>query len=81
MKIKGSRLNLDDYPIGTNFVCLGHWDENKVYETGKLYELRTSDNGFRALFGKNDETAYGGYNGYSGIWTLAKINTKLEDWL
>lgn len=90
MRVEGKILRdqLNEYPLGTRFLCVGHWDESTYYRRNKIYTLVINkgfdERNYRILAILNP---YGGWdhwgNGYSGIWELAEPleNKKLEDYL
>ena len=94
MIIEGRELReqLDSFPLGTQFMCVGHWDKNLYYYEGVIYTL-TEDHAdgdkHRILTCKNPRGHRDlGYcstsgNGYSGTWQriIPFEGKELEDYL
>lgn len=91
MKIEGRVLRdkLGDYPLGTEFKCIGHWDKTAYYREGSIYVLTEEREGgerWRNLVCKgvfDREFPHRKGNGYSGIWQVigAAFEKELEDYL
>ena len=93
MIIEGHELceQLDSFPLGTRFKCVGHWDKSSYYYEGLVYVVMED----LIYGGKSLSLTEGVYNhknylqrnsrgnGYSGTWQLiSSIEGKeLEDYL
>lgn len=94
MIIEGRELRdqLDSFPLGTQFMCVGHWDKNPYYYEGLIYTLTDSyDDGekYRTLVceelkgHKDFGFRHSSGNGYSGTWQriVPFEGKELEDYL
>ena len=94
MIIEGRELReqLKDLPIGTQFMCVGHWDKSPYYYEGIVYTLRQEmdeDEPYLTLVcDEHVGHEYHGYrhtsgNGYSGTWQriVPFEGKELEDYL
>lgn len=91
MIIEGRELRdqLDSFPLGTQFMCVGHWDVNPYYYEGVIYTLtEMDDDGDKYPILECKETKDFGFrnargNGYSGTWQriVPFEGKELEDYL
>ena len=93
MIIEGRELRdqLDDWPLGTRFKCVGHWGRRPYYYEGLIYATeRDLEHGGITLVCKESVGGHENYlyrnkrgNGYSGTWQLISSfeGKELEDYL
>jgi hypothetical protein len=87
MIIEGRELRdqLNDWPLGTKFKCVGHWDRIRYYYEGLIYAIEEDlEHGGRVLVCQENARRHENYlfklrlnhycnkrgNGYSGTWQL-----------
>jgi len=91
--IDGRKLRgeLGKYPLGTQFLCVGHWDINPYYKSGVVYEVtylsgeelfideegEVTQKILRAL-GRSEVPGNKTGNGYSGIWRLVGSDKEID---
>ena len=77
---------LQKYPLGTLFRCVGHWHKTGHYKVNGIYRVELNPD-FRlykdlALVSPIDpHKRYARGNGFSGQWELVDIDKSLEDYL
>lgn len=94
MIIEGRELRdqLDDWPLGTKFKCVGHWGGDAYYYEGLIYSVVLGDEeeGRLLYLAEGADVFHKDYrywnakgNGYSGIWQLISTieGKELEDYL